>query len=61
MPANVTTAVSPRRALVVPDDAVLETGTRKLVFVASSDGRLTPREVKPETARSVSGDHRRAQ
>jgi Cu(I)/Ag(I) efflux system membrane fusion protein len=46
MLANVTIAVSPRRALVVPDDAVLETGTRKLVFVASSDGRLTPREVK---------------
>jgi Cu(I)/Ag(I) efflux system membrane fusion protein len=46
MLAQVTIAVAPRRALVVPEDAVLETGTRKLVFVAGGDGQLTPREVQ---------------
>ena len=45
MLAQVTIAVAPRRALVVPEDAVLETGTRKVVFIASNDGQLTPREV----------------
>jgi RND family efflux transporter MFP subunit len=32
--------------LVVPADAVLDSGTRKLVFVAMGDGVFTPREVK---------------
>ncbi|MFO0575666.1 MAG: efflux RND transporter periplasmic adaptor subunit [Polyangia bacterium] len=44
--ATVTFALSPRSALVVPDDAVLETGTRKLVFVIRPDGALQPREVQ---------------
>jgi Cu(I)/Ag(I) efflux system membrane fusion protein len=34
-----------RTALVVPEDAVIVTGTRKLVFVALGPGRLQPREV----------------
>jgi Cu(I)/Ag(I) efflux system membrane fusion protein len=32
--------------LVVPTTAVLDSGRRQLVFVASGDGRLTPREVE---------------
>jgi RND family efflux transporter MFP subunit len=32
-------------ALVVPDDAVIDTGTRKLVFVESAEGRFEPRDV----------------
>jgi membrane fusion protein, copper/silver efflux system len=35
-----------RQALVVPDDAVIVTGTRKLVFVAIDDGKLQPRQVE---------------
>ncbi|MEX0880657.1 MAG: efflux RND transporter periplasmic adaptor subunit [Thermoanaerobaculia bacterium] len=34
------------RVLTVPDSAVLITGTRCVVFVASGDGRFEPREVK---------------
>lgn len=49
MLATVEIAVAPRQALVVPEDAVIETGTRKLVFVVESLGsarmRLVPREV----------------
>jgi Cu(I)/Ag(I) efflux system membrane fusion protein len=45
MLANVTIAVAPRRALLVPDDAVVETGARKLVFVARANGVLEPREI----------------
>ncbi|MDB4967817.1 MAG: efflux transporter, family, subunit [Myxococcales bacterium] len=37
---------SPRQALVVPEDAVIETGARKLVFVAVGDGKLQPRPVE---------------
>lgn len=33
-------------ALVVPEDAVIDTGARKLVFVALADGRLEPRDVE---------------
>lgn len=32
--------------LVVPDDAVLDTGQRKIVFVRTADTQFTPREVK---------------
>jgi len=35
----------PRQALVVPDEAVLDTGERKLVFVETAPGRFEPREV----------------
>ena len=33
-------------AIVVPDDSVIDTGTRKLVFVRSSGTKFEPREVK---------------
>ena len=32
-------------ALGVPDDAVLDSGTRKVVFVALGEGRFQPREI----------------
>lgn len=35
----------PRETLVVPDEAVLDTGERKLVFVETAPGRFEPREV----------------
>jgi len=35
-----------RKGLVVPVDAVLDAGTRKIVFVAMGDGRFEPREVQ---------------
>ncbi|HEY2747295.1 MAG TPA: efflux RND transporter periplasmic adaptor subunit, partial [Polyangia bacterium] len=44
---------APRQALVVPDDAVIVTGTRKLVFVALGDGKLQPRPV--ETGAHIGG------
>jgi multidrug efflux pump subunit AcrA (membrane-fusion protein) len=37
---------APRRAVTVPEDAVIVTGTRKLVFVALGEGRLQPREIE---------------
>lgn len=45
MYTDVTIAVEPHAALTVPEDAVLETGTRSLVFVAAASGQLEPREV----------------
>src|SRR5262249_36674897 len=48
--ADVSIAAQPRAALVVPDDAVIDTGTRKVVFVALGAGKLTPREVPPGDA-----------
>jgi Cu(I)/Ag(I) efflux system membrane fusion protein len=44
--ANVVLSVEPRQALVVPEDAVLETGTRRIVFVSLGEGRLQPREIQ---------------
>ncbi len=44
--ADVVIAVKPHSALVVPDDAVIETGTRKIAFIVQPGGRLLPREVK---------------
>jgi Cu(I)/Ag(I) efflux system membrane fusion protein len=35
-----------RKGLVVPVDAVLDSGVRKVVFVALGDGRFSPREVQ---------------
>ncbi len=46
MYANVTLAVDRGEALVVPDDAILDTGERQLVFVALGEGRFAPREVE---------------
>jgi Cu(I)/Ag(I) efflux system membrane fusion protein len=34
-----------RMAMIVPDDAVLDSGLRKIVFVSQGQGRLAPREV----------------
>ena len=45
MYAQVTIHGKPREALVVPDDVVLDSGTRKVVFVAEGEGRLSPRDV----------------
>jgi Cu(I)/Ag(I) efflux system membrane fusion protein len=44
--ADVQISAQPRQALVVPDDAVIDTGTRKVVFVSLGEGKLSPREVK---------------
>ena len=43
--ADVVIASAPRRALLVPEDAVIDSGTRKVVFVALGEGRLAPREI----------------
>jgi Cu(I)/Ag(I) efflux system membrane fusion protein len=37
---------TPRQALVVPEDAVIVTGTRKLVFVVVGEGKLQPRTIE---------------
>jgi Cu(I)/Ag(I) efflux system membrane fusion protein len=42
---DVVIATEPRTALTLPDDAVLETGTRRLVFLARGEGLFEPREV----------------
>ena len=36
---------TPRQALVVPDDVVLDSGERKVVFLSPGEGQLVPREV----------------
>ena len=43
--ADVTIHGPARDVLQVPDDAILESGTRNIVFVAEPGGRLLPREV----------------
>lgn len=43
--ADVTIHGPTRTVLQVPDDAILESGTRNIVFVAEGRGRLAPREV----------------
>jgi membrane fusion protein, copper/silver efflux system len=45
MYADVVLESAPRTALKVPEDAVLDSGTRKVVFVAKGEGLLEPREV----------------
>ncbi len=45
MYADVVLAGEPKTALAVADDAVLDSGTRKIVFVYRGEGRLEPREV----------------
>lgn len=45
MYATVLIEAEPRTALVLPEDAVLETGTRRLVFVVKDAGHIEPREV----------------
>ena len=46
--------------LVVPKTAVLDSGRRKLVFVAAGDGRLTPREVSSATASTTTSRSEKA-
>ncbi len=43
--ADVTIHARPRTVLQVPDDAILESGTRNIVFVSEGEGKLVPREV----------------
>jgi Cu(I)/Ag(I) efflux system membrane fusion protein len=48
--ADVTVHGPARDVLQVPDDAILESGTRNIVFVSEAEGKLAPREV-------LVGDH----
>lgn len=45
MLANVEFHLAPREALVIPEDAVIETGVRQVVFVTLGQGRFQPREI----------------
>lgn len=36
---------SPRSALVVPDDVIIDSGERKVVFLSPGEGQLVPREI----------------
>ena len=46
MLATVTLKTPPSSALLLPADAVVDTGTQQLVFVAEGEGRFTPRDVR---------------
>jgi hypothetical protein len=46
MYANVEIEVDAGRKLAVPDEAVLDSGLRKVVFIDKGDGRFAPAEVK---------------
>ena len=48
--ADVTIHGKTRDVLQVPDDAVMDSGTRKIVFLSAGEGKLVPREIK-------TGDH----
>ena len=43
--ADVTIHGKTREVLQVPDDAILESGTRHVVFVSQGEGKLVPREI----------------
>jgi len=43
---EVTLQSPPRQGLKIPADAVIDSGTRKVVFVAIGEGKFEPREVK---------------
>jgi len=43
--ADVTIHGRPREVLQLPDDTILESGTRNIVFVSEGEGRFVPREV----------------
>ena len=45
-----------RKGLIVPMDAVLDAGTRKVAFVALGEGRFEPREVTTGTTGRDGGD-----
>jgi multidrug efflux pump subunit AcrA (membrane-fusion protein) len=44
--ANVDIKISAGRKLAVPEEAVLDSGTRQVVFVAKGEGLFEPKEVK---------------
>ena len=46
MLATVTLRAPESHALLVPADALVDTGTQQLVFIADGTGRFTPREVR---------------
>lgn len=46
MYVNLEVVVSPQKGVVIPDSAVVDTGTRKLVFVEEKARFFVPREVK---------------
>ena len=46
MLATVTLHAPGSHAVVIPADALIDTGTQRLVFLAEGDGRFTPREVR---------------
>lgn len=52
--ADVELQLAPRDALTIPDSAVIDTGTRQLIFVKSASGEYQPREVRL----GVHGDRR---
>lgn len=54
MLATVTLQTPRSAALVLPDDAVVDTGAKQVVFLAQGDGRFTPRDV--QTGRRTGGD-----
>ena len=43
--ADVELTAASRQALVIPEDSVIETGRRRLVFVKDSSGKLSQREI----------------
>lgn len=43
---EVTLELGARDGIVVPSDAVIDSGTKKIVFVAQGDGKFAPREVE---------------
>ena len=54
MLATVTLHAPQSHVLIVPADALVDTGTQQLVFVAEGDGRFSPREVR--VGRRTGGD-----
>jgi multidrug efflux pump subunit AcrA (membrane-fusion protein) len=52
--ADVELQLAPRDALTIPDSAVIDTGTRQLVFIKGASGEYLPREVRL----GVHGDRR---
>ena len=46
MLATVTLHAPPSNVLIVPANALVDTGTQQLVFMAEGDGRFSPREVR---------------
>ena len=46
MRATVTLQTPQSNALVLPADALVDTGTQQLVFIAQGDGRFTPKDVR---------------